>query len=369
MKILLITSLYPIPDNPARGIFIADRVDLLRKMGHEVRVLNPLPRMLRMHELRRSTLSGVARAPKYTTEDEGHIYHPKYSKFPDDNLMWWTRRSILRLVGKVERWLDQWRPEVISCHTIWPVGELASRLANRWDCPWIATVHGWDFDVGLNGRCKSHISELASDANRLIAVSERLVEVAKDIGSESSESAGSNGGTIECTFIPCHSAVGKDWCQPLRKYRGNWRRGHLEVLFPANPRRPEKRHLLALRALAELETRGWNVSMGGLANVPRQMVFDRMVSCDLTLITSEREAGPLVAREAISCGCPVVGVDVGDLATWLPKHSIAEDESPTSIADAIEATLSQPMTDFELPEKFTSPAVERSLTQLFTQIQ
>ena len=192
MKILLITSLYPIPDNPARGIFIADRVDLLRKMGHEVRVLNPLPRMLRMHELRRSTLSGVARAPKYTTEDEGHIYHPKYSKFPDNNLMWWTRRSILRLLGKVERWLEQWRPEVISCHTIWPVGELASRLANRWDCPWIATVHGWDFDVGLNGRCKSHISELASDANRLIAVSERLVEVAKDIGSESSKSAGSN---------------------------------------------------------------------------------------------------------------------------------------------------------------------------------
>ena len=47
MRILIASTLYPIPTNVARGTFVADHVDALKKSGHEVRVLNPLPRMLR----------------------------------------------------------------------------------------------------------------------------------------------------------------------------------------------------------------------------------------------------------------------------------------------------------------------------------
>ena len=358
MRILVVTLLYPIPDNPVRGVFVEDRVKLLRKLGHDVRVINPLPRMLRMNELRRSTLRGVAKTPKVSTDGEHNIFHPRYIQIPNNNLLKCTIFSVRRLARKVEKWLGDWRPEAISCHTLWPVAELAETLSNRWNIPWIATVHGFDFDVGLKTEIEKHIRRLAGSATRLVTVSSRLADIAKETGTRS-----------DCEFIPCHTAVPKESTQSMRAYQGHWRRGKLEVLFPANPRRLEKRHLLALKACAELETRGWNVHMGGLTNVPRNLVFDRMLTCDLALITSSREAGPLVARESIACGLPVVGVDVGDLKSWLPDRCIAATDTSESIADAIEATIGTEVSDFVIPDYFTEESVSSAVSNLIIQIQ
>ena len=179
MRILVVTLLYPLPGNASRGVFVDDRVKLLRKLVHDVRVVNPLPRMLRMNELRRSTLQGVARAPKISTDGVEEILHPKFTQLPDNLLIKLTKVSIRSKARKIEKWLGEWRPEVISCHTLWPVAELADELAKRWKVPWVATVHGFDFDIGLKTEISKSVIDLANSANKLVATSERLVEVAK----------------------------------------------------------------------------------------------------------------------------------------------------------------------------------------------
>ena len=73
MKILLVTLLHPLPTNAARGTFVADHAQLLRDMGHDVRIVNPLPRLLKYMEQSRSTLTGVAKAPKYFEQNEPNI--------------------------------------------------------------------------------------------------------------------------------------------------------------------------------------------------------------------------------------------------------------------------------------------------------
>ena len=46
MRILLVSRLFPIPQNVARGTFVSDHAELLASLGHEVKIVNVLPRML-----------------------------------------------------------------------------------------------------------------------------------------------------------------------------------------------------------------------------------------------------------------------------------------------------------------------------------
>ena len=78
-----------------------------------------------------------------------------------------TIGSMKRMTKKVSNWLSDWQPQIIICHTIWPVAELANRLAKQMGIPWIAVVHGHDFDVGLqDSNIGQHISRLAKQATK-----------------------------------------------------------------------------------------------------------------------------------------------------------------------------------------------------------
>ena len=159
MRILVVSLMYPLPTNVARGTFVSDNVELFRSCGHEVKVVNPLPRMLKYQETRRSTLTGVARFPSTFKHGDVEVFVPKFWGLPGNPYPSITIRSMKKIARKVSLWLNGWQPEVIICHTIWPVAELANRLAKQWNIPWISVVHGHDFDVGLSdGNKKPHSS-------------------------------------------------------------------------------------------------------------------------------------------------------------------------------------------------------------------
>ncbi len=238
------------------------------------------------------------------------------------------------------------------------MAHLAAELIKQFNVKWSLTIHGYDFDVGIKSPQTKSIISLCSSADQLVIVTKSHEGLAKDMGLKS-----------DPIVIPCHAEVGSEWEQSMRKPHRRWRRSKLEILFPADPRRPEKRHLLAVRACAELEERGWVVNFGTLKQVPRELVWDRMVSCDLALITSERETGPLVARESILCGLPVAGVDVGDLASWLPARCISTSDTPSAIADAMERVLEGEVDDFTVPKYYLPEQVGLQLEKLFTLLQ
>ncbi len=331
MRILLVSRLFPIPQNVARGTFVSDHAELLASLGHEVKIVNVLPRMLKMNEARRSTMEGVAKAPKkydhgdFTVEVKRHLELPEFPSMT----AWAASRITI-----------PWKPDVVICHTLWPVAYAAKSIANKYKIPWIAIVHGYDFDVALADHRSRRIEALAKSSDKLVVVSNSLSR-------------------FDSLTIPCHVNVDEEWHNPIKKFRGLFRKSKIDILFPADPRRPEKNHLLALRVGEELETRGWKVGITTLKKQPRAMVWDRMLAADVCLITSTRESGPLVAKEAITCGCPVVAVDVGDMHEWMDVYS----PDVSVLADAIEDRLENGQ-DVTLPQRFQLEQVKNQWKSL-----
>jgi glycosyltransferase involved in cell wall biosynthesis len=67
-----------------------------------------------------------------------------------------------------------------------------------------------------------------------------------------------------------------------------------------------------------------------------------MYKCDTLLLTSIREGSPQVIKEAMACGCPIVSVDVGDVAerlTGLDGCYIATSRTPEELAKLLEKSI------------------------------
>jgi len=116
------------------------------------------------------------------------------------------------------------------------------------------------------------------------------------------------------------------------------------VLFPANPMDGRKRYALARRAVDLLNERlptqlivGWNRT--------HEQILLLMNACDVLLVTSFQEGSPTVVKEALASNLPVVSVDVGDVAQRLsgvPRCEVCADDSPETIAEALERVVTSP---------------------------
>ncbi len=113
------------------------------------------------------------------------------------------------------------------------------------------------------------------------------------------------------------------------------------ILFVGDPADPRKRYALARQAMdvlnrtlpAELVI-GWRV--------PHDKMPFYMNGCDALVFTSREEGSPNAVKEALACDLPVVSVAVADVPLRLrgiPGCEVCADESPETIAAALERTL------------------------------
>tara|TARA_B100000900_G_scaffold145586_1_gene123391 strand:- start:5543 stop:6592 length:1050 start_codon:yes stop_codon:yes gene_type:complete len=341
-----------------RGVFVDDHVRLLKDLGHDVKVVNPLPRIPRYAEARRSTMMGVSKAPRRWRHEGIDAFVPRFFALPDHPYPRLTISSIGRRAKWVEKQLGDWRPDIVVCHTLWPVAHLAKRLAERWQRPLVGVVHGYDFDVGLDLKGVGPAIQSATVAcDALVCASDRLTAIAASWPTP----------PRRLETIPCITEIHREWRRPVKPMKKSWKKEPIDILFPADPRRPEKRHLLALQTGEALERRGWVVGITSLRHQPRNIVYDRMLTADVTLVTSKREAGPLVARESLLCGTPVVSVEVGEVARYLPKEWVRQDD-PEDLADGIEAALRDGWKEAERVDERLAFASKDTVSQAWSEL-
>jgi glycosyltransferase involved in cell wall biosynthesis len=79
-----------------------------------------------------------------------------------------------------------------------------------------------------------------------------------------------------------------------------------------------------------------------LKGYTRDQVNALMYNCDVLLMTSKSEGSPQVIKEAMACGCPIVSVDVGDVAertNGVEGCHVVPSREPKDIAEALEKAL------------------------------
>lgn len=116
------------------------------------------------------------------------------------------------------------------------------------------------------------------------------------------------------------------------------------VLFPADPRRPEKNAniLKEVEIISAKKDRDWIYIYGG--SIPRSEMPLWIAASDVVASIGRFESDGLVIKEAMACNTPVVATNVGNAKLYVSEGSgfIVKAE-PCAVFDAIDYISAQPL--------------------------
>lgn len=101
------------------------------------------------------------------------------------------------------------------------------------------------------------------------------------------------------------------------KRKLNWNPEKKQLLFLADPKRPEKNYELASQAVQKLNNKMLELKV--VHNVPSNDTPLYLNAADVVLLSSLWEGSPNVIKEAMACNRPMVSTKVGDVEMLLEK--------------------------------------------------
>lgn len=205
-------------------------------------------------------------------------------------------KGYLRLLHDIQRTITEWHPDVIHAH--FGICGLVANLQRK--VPVVVTYPGSDVNSAKT-RPISILSMRLSAYNLLM--SKRQLEKVKGRVDESKI-------TIQCYGINLDAFPHTDKAE-ARKAMG-LDADKKYVLFSSKfVRRPEKDPELAKAAVSLLNDVELLPLTGGYT---KEEMAKLMSAVDAALVTSKTEGSPQFTKEVMACGCPIVSVDVGDVA-------------------------------------------------------
>jgi teichuronic acid biosynthesis glycosyltransferase TuaC len=282
-RVLVVSNMWPTPEDPSFGVFVRDQVAALRTAGASCDVLfldgrsSSLAYLWGVQALRRRLADG--------SYDLVHAHH------------------------------------ALSGLAVWMAGLGGSRL------PWLLSHHGIEVFEGWQAPLARW---LTGRADRTLVVSEAM---ARRLGLHPTDvmpmgvdlrlfSPGRRLASRRELGLPCDRAlvawIGAD--------------------------RPEKRLTLARQAVDALADDGVPADLVVVSGRPHQEVPRWLAAADALLLTSAREGAPVVVKEALACNRPVVSTDVGDVGALLCglEGCAVTDATPQALAAGLRRALSVP---------------------------
>jgi glycosyltransferase involved in cell wall biosynthesis len=290
--VLVVTSAWPRPGNPASGIFIKREQEALKRLGVKADVM----------------------------AIRGYASSLAYGAAPLD----------------VARALRGGRYRIVHAYG----GEAALAASVAWRRGVVATYLGSDLLGSPRGDGRMALSwrvrrQAVRTASRLMRRTiTRTAEMENVLPRPARETN---------SVVP--AGVDEDVFKPLARSDARaalgWPDQELVALFAADPAVPRKRHWLAAEATEKARRQFPGLRLHILAGTPPQDVWLTMNAADCLLFTSSHEGSPNVVKEAVMCNLPVVTTRVGDVEETLRGvvPSWVCDDDPTELGSALDACL------------------------------
>ena len=241
----------------------------------------------------------------------------------------------LRCLPALRRAIHQHQPDLIHAH--YGLSGLLANLQRR--VPVVTTYHGSDINVPAVRRF-SKIAMRLSAHN--IFVSQRNVTLALSPNSLITSRL-----KKRYTLLPCGVNLTDD--QLLSRSEARKTLGIDDdakvVLFAGAFANAVKDAPLAQEAVSfasNLSPLASNLTLQELRGFSRAEVNCWMCAANCLLLTSKTEGSPQVIKEAMACGCPIVSVDVGDVAervSGVEGCYVVRTREPRDIAEALQKAI------------------------------
>jgi len=261
MKVLIMTAIYPTPENPAFGSFVRTQAESLKRAGIDIQLL---------------VMRGRIRKLLYP-----------------------------RAIFQLWRRLRQSSFDLVHAH----FGYVGMVARTQWKVPLVVTYHGDDLlgTINQHGK-KARWSLLAAAAGKKLAqyvdaAIVQSVEMAQQL-----EKAN--------VFVIPHE-VDFEVFKPTERDQARAALGLRQdgkyLLFAANPDIPVKRFPLARAAADLLSQQDPSIELLVVYKEPQERLALYFSACDVLVFPSHQEGSPNVIKQAMACNLPIVATDVGDV--------------------------------------------------------
>ncbi|MFA6216033.1 MAG: glycosyltransferase family 4 protein [Candidatus Omnitrophota bacterium] len=356
MKLVVITNLFPNPQEPLRGIFVYNIVRVLNKTC-ELTVISPLPWVPKL-------LGKVAKFRKFSLipeefEIEGiKVFSPKYLALPKCGAFH-TVLIFLALLPKLLQLSKKKKISLINTQCIFPDGVAVSWIARILKIPHVLTALGTDLNLYSTYRLRRfQIKGALQSADKTIVVSQAQKDLAIGLGIRVEKLEVIRNGVELQKFdlkdkTECRQMLGFNKSSKIILFVGRLIiiKGvdYLLEAFESLVRKAKNDCILVLVGAGELKTQCEKKAQGKnikdkvffVGEKIRQELPIWYGACDLLCLPSIMEGCPNVILEAIASGRPVVASRVGGIPEMVsPVNGVLfERGNVQELADKFEKVL------------------------------
>ena len=352
LRLLSFTTLFPNPIEPARGIFVRNRLAAIA----------PHADLLVVAPVNAGRNPAVLRTPFRRRDPAGfEVIHPRFAVLPGLLKGWdaaFLHGEVAPQVGGV---LREFRATLMDTHYAYPDGAAASRFAQALGIPFVLSVRGSDLEVLARDEARrGAIASTLREAGAVVAVSRSLERRAQDLGATPDR----------IHVIP--NGVDTERFHPRDREEARRELGippAERVVLVVARLEPVKGIDLLVRALGALRLRqeGTPPRAYIIGDGPERPALEALIrangvaddvrllggrapetlpawygAADLVCLLSHSEGCPNVVLEALACGKPVVATKVGgipDLVREGENGLLIRERDPGHVADRLVQAL------------------------------